>query len=53
MMKQTSQTLDNILEQFEKMVHELVTLGYSADKAVQIAYTTLSYYGDARGPSYG
>ena len=40
MMKQTSQTLDNILEQFEKMVHELVSLGYSADKAVQIAYKT-------------
>lgn len=40
MMKQTSQTIDNILEQFEKMVHELVSLGYSADKAVQIAYKT-------------
>lgn len=39
-MTQTSQTLDTILEQFEKMVRELVTLGYSADKAVQIAYKT-------------
>nr|DAQ59101.1 MAG TPA: minor capsid protein [Caudoviricetes sp.] len=37
-MTQTSQTLDKILEQFEKMVYELVKLGYSADKAVQIAY---------------
>lgn len=39
-MTQTSQTLDTILEQFEKMVRELVSLGYSADKAVQIAYKT-------------
>lgn len=37
-MTQTSQTLNEILEQFEKMVRELVALGYSADKAVQIAY---------------
>lgn len=37
-MTQTSQTLDKILEQFEKMVRDLVSLGYSADKAVQIAY---------------
>ena len=37
-MNQTSQTLDEILEQFERMVRELVSLGYSADKAVQIAY---------------
>lgn len=37
-MTQTSQTLDDILEQFESMVRELVSLGYSADKAVQIAY---------------
>jgi hypothetical protein len=37
-MTQTSQTLDKILEQFENMVRELVSLGYSADKAVQIAY---------------
>lgn len=40
-MKQTSQTLDDILEKFESMVRELVTLGYSADKAVQIAYKTI------------
>ena len=39
-MTQTSQTLNTILEQFEKMVYELVSLGYSADKAVQIAYKT-------------
>lgn len=37
-MTQTSQTLDDILEKFESMVRELVALGYSADKAVQIAY---------------
>jgi hypothetical protein len=37
-MTQTSQTLDKILEKFESMVRELVSLGYSADKAVQIAY---------------
>lgn len=37
-MKQTSQTLDDILEKFESMVRELVALGYSAEKAVKIAY---------------
>lgn len=39
-MTQTSQTLDKILEKFESMVRELVSLGYSADKAVKIAYKT-------------
>lgn len=37
-MTQTSQALNEILEQFESMVRGLVALGYSADKAVQIAY---------------
>ena len=35
---ETAKTIDEALEQFERMIKELIDLGYSPDMAVRVAY---------------